>query len=198
MSGDGFPRLVETLLSFGHDPRRVSFVEERFAPFDELIVDLANDYGAQRVVAPVRKSEPSAQGGFIAIHDGTDPCPQVGMREHGLKPSRHTFNRGPRRIGQLTVEGFDGGRPQSLGETGAQNLAVCDGAGADRHARVLRQRAEDRIELFGADAPRPQVMTIDLAGKIAAAAHELLASADRLLERKIFEAVKRVWVDESP
>jgi hypothetical protein len=41
-------------------------------------------------------------------------------------------------------------------------------------------------------------MTIDLAGKIAAAAHELLASADRLLERKIFEAVKRIVMYERP
>ncbi len=73
VSGDRFPGLIQALLAVRHGPCRVPFVQERFTPFDQLIVDLTDDLCTQRVVAPVGQRKPSAQGGFIAFHNGVDP-----------------------------------------------------------------------------------------------------------------------------
>src|SRR5690348_4096246 len=132
MGGVDFPSLIQTRLAFGHDPGGVAFVEERLAPLDELIVDIADDMRTKGLVAPVREREPPPQGGFVALHDGAYSCPKVGIRQYGLKSGRDLFNKRMGWIRQLTVEGFDEGQSQSLGQTGAQHFTVCDGAGADR------------------------------------------------------------------
>ena len=82
MSGDRFPGLVHTLFAVGHGPGRVPFVEECFTPFDELVVDLANDFRPECIVAPVREGEPPAQVSHVALDNGVDPLAQIPHRHH--------------------------------------------------------------------------------------------------------------------
>ena len=72
MGGHGFPCFIQTLFTSWHDPCRMALVQERAAPLDHLIVDLLDDLCAERVVAPVRKGEPSAKGGLALTHSFAD------------------------------------------------------------------------------------------------------------------------------
>src|SRR6185437_7855834 len=72
----GLPGFIQTLFTSRHGPCGMTFVQEGSAPLDHLFVDLLDDLCAERVVAPVRKCEPSAEGDLILIHDFSDSIVQ--------------------------------------------------------------------------------------------------------------------------
>ncbi len=72
VGGHGLPGLIQTLFTPRHGPCRMTFVQEGPAPLDHLLVDLLDDLCAERVVAPVRQREPSAERGLVLIHDFSD------------------------------------------------------------------------------------------------------------------------------
>ncbi len=82
VSRNRFPGLVHTLLAFGHGPGCVPFIEKRFAPFDELIVDLLDDMRPQRIVAPVREGEPTAQVSHVVLDNSFNPLAQISYGHH--------------------------------------------------------------------------------------------------------------------
>src|SRR5687767_1753775 len=90
--GNVLPGFIEALLAFRHGPRGMTLVEECLAPFDHLVVDLPDNVGAERVIAPVREREPPAQGGFVAVHDAPDPLYQIRNGQDGLEPSRQSLD----------------------------------------------------------------------------------------------------------
>ena len=59
-------------------------------------------------------------------------------------------------------------------------------------------RLECVIEMSGPDPAVFEVLTVQMAGKIAVAAHELLPAFNGFFERQIFNAVQWIVVDESP
>ena len=161
MHCESFPCAVQPLLSSRHGPGCMAFVEERLAPFDQLIVDLLNDLRAERVVAPVGEREPTAQRGLIVFGDGADP-PVADPETSGLsQPGREPVDQLVRGIRQLIVERLDDGRTESLSQTGAQDLAMCDRAGSDGEVFIMNERLQRGIEVGGLNPARFQVVAVD-------------------------------------
>jgi hypothetical protein len=83
-----------------------------------------------------------------------------------------------------------------MGQTGAKHITMGDAAQADGEAFLADQRLQGLVEMAKLDAPGPKIPPKGVAGKIAGGSQERLSEPDGFLKRKIFQAVKRIVVDE--
>ena len=100
------------------------------------------------------------------------------------------------RIGQLIVERHHNRRAETFRQTGTQHLSMCDPARTDHDLLLLHQRLQRGLEMCGLNPAGLEVAAIQMARKIAVAAHELFATPDGLFEREVFKTVKRVVMHE--
>src|SRR5690349_20234442 len=105
----------------------MTFVQEGSAPLDHLLVDLLNDLCAERVVAPVRKREPSAKRGLVLINDFSDPIIQRKRKKYLLQLTGKCVDQRPVGIIQLIIKRLHRRSTKSLSQTGAQDGAVRNG-----------------------------------------------------------------------
>ncbi len=90
---------------------------------------------------------------------------------------------------QLIIKGFHDRSTKSFSQTGAQDRAVRDGVRSDGDMLIDDAQLECVIEMSRPDSTGLEVFAIQMAGKIAVAAHELLPALDGFFERQILNAV---------
>ena len=198
MRRERLPRAVQSFFSSRHGPGRVSFVQKRFAPFDQLIVDLSDDLRPKRVVAPMRECEPMSQRRFVALYDRTNPITQILKGEDGLQAPRNLLDPLIHRIEELCIERLHGRRTEAVDQTGLQDVVVCDPAQSDIHVGISSQWLQGRIEMVDRDSARTHIPAIDITGQIPIPSHELLAAPDGFLERQILKTMERIVMYERP
>ena len=167
----------------------MTFVKEGRAPLDHLLVDLLDDLCAKRLVAPVRQREPSAESGLVLLHDFSDSIVQRKRKKYLLQLTGKCVDQRPVGIIQLIIKRFHRRSTKSLSQTGAQDGAVRNGVGSDGDMLIDDSRPECVVEMSGPDSTGLEVLPIQMAGKIAVAAHKLLPPLDGFFERQIFNAV---------
>src|SRR5262249_58129651 len=198
MRGDRLPGAIETLFPLRHGPGRMLFIQKGFAPLDQLIVDLLNNLCAERVVTPVRESDPASQSRLIAFDNVADPLLQVSRPEDARQLRRELVDEFSGRIGELGFKRLDGRVAEPFCQTGSQDVTMRQPMRPDAHVCLARERLQHRIEILESDTARFKVGPILMTGKITVTPHELFAASDCLLKREVLEAMEWIVVDERP
>src|SRR5215467_4539054 len=186
------------LSAIPHGPGRMLFIQKGFAPLDQLIVDLLDNLCAERVVTPVRESDPASQSRLIAFDDAADPLLQVSRPEDARQLGRQLVDEFSGRIGEFGFKRLDGRVAEPFCQTGSQDVTMRQPMRPDAHLCLARERFQHRIEILESDTAGFKVGPILITGKITVTPHELFAAPDCLLKREVLEAVERIVVDEGP
>lgn len=132
----------------------MAFVQEGLTPLDQFVVDLADDLRAERLVAPVRESDPAAQRRLIALREHAYPLIDIAKEEDGGKNLGERFDKLlMRSMLPLPIQRFFNRRTEAFGQARAENLAVRDLARSDCHVLVTYQRYERGIQIPGRILP---------------------------------------------
>src|SRR5262245_7444547 len=198
MRGDRLPGAIETLFPLRHGPGRMLFIQKGFAPLDQLIVDLLNNLCAERVVTPVRESDPASQSRLIAFDNVADPFLQVSLPEDARQLGRELVDESSGRIGEFGLKRLDGRVAEPFCQTGSQDVTMRQPMRSDAHLCLAGERPQHRTEILESDTAGVKVGPILMTGKITVTPHELFAAPDCLLKWEVLEAVERLVVDECP